>query len=786
MDSIEQTLLGPLNEAQREAVVSTTGPVLVLAGAGSGKTRVITHRLAWLIEKEGLPPDEIMAVTFTNKAAGEMRERARRLLGGDYGFFWIGTFHSLCARILRKEGWRLSFSRRFTIYDSDDQLGIVKAILKEKQLDDKQFPPRQVLSLISKLKNEGKGPDELRRQWAGDAFKEQTASVWREYQARLKKADAMDFDDLLLNTLVVLRDHEEARALWTARFKQVLVDEYQDTNDPQYRFVRALASVHGNLCAVGDEDQSIYGWRGASVGNILRFEKDFPGAKLIRLERNYRSTQTILDAAMAVVSRNKRRLGKSLYTEKNPGDRITAVEAVNGRGEAEWVVSRIERERARRRLSEIAVLYRTNAQSRPFEELLISRSIPYRVVGGLKFYERREIRDLLAYARLALNPADDAAVTRVINIPARGIGATTLGRLQTLALERNVALLPAIQLALNENLLPARAAGPLKGFVEIAAALAIHAETLAPAPFLNAAIEAIRYFDFLESEYKADGDHETRIENVNELIAGAAAFRPTEADGATPREWLSAFLEKYALASDQDQLDEDADAEKLTLMTVHAAKGLEFPVVFIAGLEQTLFPHARAAESEADLEEERRLFYVAVTRARERVYLSRALYRARYGGYEEERERSVFWDEVPKNLLDEISHAQPARAATEYGERARPRFGASPGYASARTGGDSLGNAAAFFGGGSKLPENGFTKNGRPLLAPASSFAKAAEGAPVAKDPLRPGAKVQHAKFGYGIVLFKEGAGDDAFVTVSFSNFGRKKLALRIAGLKYL
>jgi DNA helicase-2/ATP-dependent DNA helicase PcrA len=703
-----------------------------------------------------------------------MRARAERLLGGGFWLRWVGTFHSLGVRILRREGHRLGYGRDFTIFDSDDQLGIIKGILKEKNLDDKQFPPRQVLSMISRAKNEGQSPEKYRAQY-GDYFREQTAGVWIEYQARLKRADGMDFDDILLNSLAVMVEHAEVREHYAGQFRQLLVDEYQDTNDPQYRFVKLLTSIHGNLCAVGDEDQSIYRWRGATIENILRFERDFPGAQIIRLERNYRSTQHILDAAMSVVSLNKNRLGKKLFTDKSGGDKILSYEAPTGRAEAEWVIAQVEKQKQKRPISDLAILYRTNAQSRPFEEILIGKGIPYQVIGGQKFYERREIRDLIAYARLALNPSDDPACKRIINVPARGLGKTTLAQLEQLAAERNIPLLAAAAAAVAENKFSARAHKPLAEFAALMCRLSADLPTLSPAPFFDAIIAEIHYFEFLESEYGPTGDHEGRIDNVNELITGARGFAPA---GGDCRQQLAEFLEKYALASDQDEIEEEG--EKLTLMTVHSAKGLEYPLVFIVGLEQSLFPHSRAAESEADLEEERRLFYVAVTRARERVHLSRARYRARYGGYEEARERSQFWDEIPAQLIEEIS------------PRATPQYAARPGM---EQGGDSMGNLSAFFGGGAASEEHDFDQRpqaerrptipNRPLLAPASSFpAPAAKAAP--RDRLRPGARVQHGKFGYGIVLFKEGEGEEAQITISFTGYGRKKLALKYAGLKFL
>ncbi|MBI4443182.1 MAG: UvrD-helicase domain-containing protein, partial [Acidobacteria bacterium] len=641
------SLLDQLNPQQREAVVNTDGPLLILAGAGSGKTRVITYRIAYLIDHCGVSPEKLLAVTFTNKAADEMRSRVEALVRTPqldrWSRPWISTFHSFCVRVLREDGPRIGLPRDFSIYDEADQLSVVKACLKQLGLGDHQLQPRAVLSRISYAKNHAQVP-EASFQLASDPQAERIAVAYDLYTKMLRQANAVDFDDLLLEAVRLLRDHADTALKYNERFHYILVDEYQDTNRPQYELIRLLTQTHQNLCVVGDEDQSIYSWRGADIRNIVEFEKDYPQARIIRLEENYRSTQNILDAATAVVSHNLYRKGKTLWTERRGGQKAGYYEGPDGENESLFVADWIENRRRTHPDEQIAILYRTNAQSRLYEEALRRYGLKYHVVGAISFYERAEVKDLLAYLKLALNLQDSVSVLRVINSPARGIGQTTVRKLEEVALEASLPLWSAIQQVIEKKLLTPRQLSALESFRSLAEDLHQMASAASVPDLLKAILERTQYIERLEEE----GTPESfgRIENIQELVNAAT---DSQERGETPVE----FLDHAALVSDADSYDEKA---LTTLMTLHSAKGLEFPVVFLAGMEEGLLPHSRSLLHAQALEEERRLCYVGMTRAQDILILTRAQHRRHYGDQMPVANRpSRFLGEIPKRLLENLS-----------------------------------------------------------------------------------------------------------------------------------
>jgi DNA helicase-2/ATP-dependent DNA helicase PcrA len=655
---LAESLLEGLNPEQREAVQATEGPVLVVAGAGSGKTRVLVHRVAWLIGACGIPPEAILAVTFTNKAAGEMRERVQKLLGPEAEALWCCTFHSACVRILRRDIGHLGLSRGFAIYDEDDSLSALKEALRRHSLDPKVHDPRRVRWRIDQWKNAGVLPAQAVED-ATDLEAELAAELYATYQRILVENDALDFGDLLLQTTVLFERFPEVLAHYQRRWQYVLVDEYQDTNRVQYKLVTQLAAEHRNLCVVGDPDQSVYGWRGADVRNILEFQRDFEDTHVVRLERNYRSTQPILDGASAVVANNVARLEKRLWTDRAEGERIRLFTARDDREEAQFVVREIASavRRSGRSYREFAVFYRTNAQSRSFEEELLQLDIPYTVVGGVRFYARAEVKDALAYLRLALNPADGVAVRRVVNDPPRGIGPATVERAAALAAERGTSLLDGLRALAAE---PGRAGAKVAAFVALADELARELPGRSPADAIAFALDRSGYLRHLEQQ--GGPDAEARLENLRELLTGADDFAAANAGVGDERTPLELFLEQVALVADIDQHDTRAD--RVALMTVHSAKGLEYPVVFLVGLEEGIFPHAVSSRDAAGLEEERRLCYVGMTRAMERLVLTCAQERRRYGS----RSWCVpsrFLSEIPPELLEGASALAPASRAGE-------------------------------------------------------------------------------------------------------------------------
>jgi len=731
-------LIAGLNERQSEAVLATEGPLLVLAGAGTGKTRVITYRVAHLIE-QGVPPSSILAVTFTNKAAGVMKERISELLrASGRGAFdiWVSTFHSFCARLLRRESQAIGLPRDFAIYDDDDQTAAVKRALLQLGLSTEDYPPRSLRSQISHAKNHGINPDEMESQAAQtrDPGRQDAAKVFRAYNEILRKAAALDFDDLLLRAVELLRDHADVRARWSAQFQYLMVDEFQDTNRAQEELVRLLDGARKNVCVVGDEDQSIYGWRGAHAGNLKRFTEDFPGAKIIRLEENYRSTQTILDAAAAVVKNNSDRLGKTLQATLGSGERLRFFEAPDSVAEAEFICEELSSIVRNDSDARVAVLYRTGAQSRSFEEVLRRLGIRYRVVGGFSFYGRAEVRNALAYVRLIFHPEDDVALLRVLNVPPRGIGATTVAGLEARAKETEKSLWDTIRA--GEFSTGKKIAGALNSFRELIEVLQEECRDLPPASLIERVLDRTGFLNWVEQQDNIE--HTSRGENLREL---SNAMAEATEQGQT----LEDLLDHAALASDSDQYEEDVP---VSLMTLHSAKGLEFDAVFLAGLEEGVLPHGRSLDTPGEVEEERRLFYVGMTRAKRSLVLTRAIYRRSYG---EDRLRaslpSRFLSEIPRDLIEAAAGSQSEPGETRRYE-ADPEF--SEGYSYRRT----------------------RTPYGRPASKARSS-----------KDPLI-GTRVRHLKFGIGTIIEVEGDGEDRKITVSFQDYGPKKLLERYANLQ--
>jgi DNA helicase-2/ATP-dependent DNA helicase PcrA len=764
-----------LNPQQREAVAFAGGPLLILAGAGSGKTRVITHRIAHLVHARHVPPSAIVAVTFTNKAAAEMRERVEALLGHTHSLagLVVSTFHSFCVRLLRRDGASLAdlrpgFTRNFTIYDEDDQLALVKAIYRQLGLDEKQFLQyRAALSRISHAKSRKQTPADLPR----DPKSRRLAEVALEYENRLLLANALDFDDLLLEAVRLLEHDDRVRRAYNERIQHLLIDEYQDTNRSQYELMRLLTQLHNNVCVVGDEDQSIYSWRGADIQNILDFENDYPNAKTIRLEENYRSTKNILDSASALVSHNTQRKGKWLWTAGGAGAPVGLYEAYDSENEALFIADAIERLVADSPEDRVAVLYRTNFQSRQIEEALRRYGRKYQVVGGFSFYQRAEVKDLLAYLKALVSPQDSISLLRIINTPARGIGKSTIEPLERGALENGLTLWNAIGRLLLDKRLPTRAAAALEGFRKLIEELRETASTEPADDVLRAILDKTGYIAMLEGDQTPDS--EARLENVTELVNAAA-------DAAARGEDIAEFLDHAALVSEADSVDERAP---VLLMTAHNAKGLEFPVVFVAGLEEKLFPHQRSVDSEALMEEERRLCYVAMTRARRRLILTWARYRRRFGGGPADASLpSRFLSEIPPRLTQRLGKATAAPEVDLYADRYVVREVARKNTYTGKTY-NSIDNIAEFFAAhGKPFPAKGATTEPRPP-APVKATPP---GAPSSRPRgFAVGSSVRHPTYGRGTVVRREGDGDDAKLTVSFPDHGLKKIVQKFAaGMK--
>ena len=784
-----EALLEGLNEPQRAAVIHAGRPLLVVAGAGSGKTRVLTRRIAWLIRERKAHPGSILAITFTNKAAAEMKERVEDLVGRRARIMWVSTFHSACVRILRKEIDKLGFKSSFSIYDAADSRRLMTLVCQDLDLDPKKYQPRAVLNWVSNQKNELKGPDEVAKD-TRNSFEESYAAAYATYQRRLRAANALDFDDIIMLTVGIFEAFPEVRETYRRRFRHVLVDEYQDTNHAQYALIRQLcadqvdepASTSGGervdpaeLMVVGDADQSIYAFRGANIRNILDFEQDFPDATSILLEQNYRSTQTILNAANSVIGNNAGRTPKRLWSQAGDGARIVGYVGDDERDEARFVSEEIDKltDDGAARPGDVAVFYRTNAQSRVFEEVFIRTGQPYKVVGGVRFYERREVRDALAYLRMLANPADEISLRRVVNTPKRGIGDRAQACVSAYAEREGVIFWEALRRADEAPGIATRSLNAIRGFVAMVEELQSMVEAgERPDVILESVLERSGYLS--ELEHSDDPQDETRVENLAELVAVAREFSddpvvgpsadPADADDTatgTPTPGLSDFLERVALVADTDQLPDQPDHQDLgvvTLMTLHTAKGLEFPVVFLTGLEDGVFPHMRSLGDKPELEEERRLAYVGVTRARERLFLSRAVVRSAWGA-PSHNPASRFLDEIPPTLVD---WRRTAGAQTSWN----------------RT--DLSGSSGVDF--------RGPTAAGRRNFGSAAARLDAAKKAKPARaiPALEAGDRVVHDSFGMGTVVSVEGAGEKSVASIDFGSEGVKRLLLRYAPVEKL
>ena len=735
-----------MNDKQSEAVLATEGPVLIMAGAGSGKTRVLTHRIAYLVEEKHVNPWNILAITFTNKAAREMRERVGKLVDAEIARdIWVSTFHALCVRILRRDIDKLGYNRAFTIADPAEQLTLVKHILADFNLDPKRYDPKSILGAISSAKNELVDPQTYANEQANSPFTKVVAQVYAEYQKRLRSDQALDFDDLIMQTIVLFEKDKETLAFYQRKFRYIHVDEYQDTNEAQYQLVHMLAEGYHNLCVVGDADQSIYGWRGANMQNILDFKKDYPKAQVILLEQNYRSTKTILSAANDVIQNNQNRQAKTLWTENREGDKITYYRAQSETDEAIFVIRRIEAEIAdnHRKYGDFAILYRTNAQSRAIEEAFVKSNIPYKMVGGHKFYDRKEIRDALAYFRLVVNPEDDMSFNRIVNEPKRGIGNTSVEKLEAFANEHDWSLLEA---AANAELSPiaGKARGQLAKFGKMIQQLGTRRQDLNVTEMMQAILEDSGYLSTLRAAHNLEAD--TRIENLEELLSVTQGFDSRYQPENEDSDIFVDFLAELALLSDQDDVEEDA--QEVTLMTLHAAKGLEFPVVFLVGMEEGLFPLSRASMDESELEEERRLAYVGITRAKQKLYLSNAYGRMLYG-QRQNNPASRFIEEINPDLLEVIGTTQP-KSDIPFINRTDRAFS-------------------------SPYSSHADQKTATPVTVQAAPTTGAG------KTSWEAGDKVKHRKWGTGTVVKVTGTGDDQELDIAFKDNGIKRLLAAFA-----
>jgi DNA helicase-2/ATP-dependent DNA helicase PcrA len=842
-----------LNPQQQQAVRHVEGPLLILAGAGSGKTRVVTHRISHLVAHHNVTPERILAVTFTNKAAAEMKERVAKLLAGKLPpgrAPYVFTFHSFCVRLLRRDGppiaeWRPGFTREFLIYDDDDQLSLLKSLYKEHSIDDKALPPRSVLSAISAAKNRGEDPGDMMKN-ARDPKSKQMAALFEQYNDGLVRANALDFDDLLLESVLLLERHQPTREAWNRRVDFLMIDEYQDTNRSQYEMARLLSHGKNNVCAVGDEDQSIYSWRGADIQNILDFERDFPNATVIRLEQNYRSTKNILEAASHVIANNKERKGKWLWTDSGEGAKVTIYQAVDSENEALYIADQISKVEANKR---VAVLYRTNSQSRQIEEALRRYRLPYNVVGGLSFYQRAEIKDTLSYLKLILVPGDSVSLSRVINTPARGIGKTTIEQIEQYGRERKLAMWQALGDMLGQRLFPQRAEAAVAAFKRLIEDLRELSLTVTLHELMDALLERSGYLRMLKEDRTPGA--ESRVENINELLNAAA-------EAGERGEGLAEFLDHAALVAQTDQVDEKA---RISLLTVHNAKGLEFPVVFLAGMEEGLFPHQRSFDKESMMEEERRLCYVGMTRAEQRLFITHAMARRKYGGGPlEPAISSRFLKEIPKELcmfagktreqyrhddadewlenrgfgrsgeVDLYAERSYVRQSASYTaeqikQRARERQAPPPPPPPPSPKRAPEQKQGSLFATAPETPASAPVKTynsveniadffrDRGIRPPASSDPPPppagkppARVVPVAPRPPQPpaprkwgsnpapssggpgkrkmgeGSTVNHPKYGRGTIVRKEGDGEDAKLTVMFPGHGLKKIIAKFAG----
>lgn len=738
MQFLTDKLLNGLNPEQQKAVKTLDGPLLLMAGAGSGKTRVLTHRIGYLMVEKGINPYNILAITFTNKAAREMRERIHKMMGGAADDIWISTFHSMCVRILRRDIDRLGFNRNFTILDSTDQQSVIKSILKDKNMDPKKFDPRAILGTISSAKNELITPEEYAKT-AGDYFSQKVSDVYEEYQRRLRKNQALDFDDLIMTTITLFMRVPEVLEFYQRKFQYIHVDEYQDTNRAQYMLVKLLAQRFQNLCVVGDSDQSIYRWRGADIANILSFEKDYPNASVILLEQNYRSTKKILLAANMVIQNNMNRKPKNLWTENAEGNKIMYYRADSEQGEAQFVIGKIqELLRNGRKLSDIAILYRTNAQSRVIEESFLKSNIDYNIVGGIKFYDRKEIKDVLAYLRLISNPDDDISLQRVINVPKRAIGSTSIDKIANFATMHDLSMYQALETIEMIGLSPKAEKAAIE-FRNLIRNYTHQQEYLSVTELVEEVLDKSGYREMLKAEKSIES--QSRLENLDEFLTVTKSFEESSEDKT-----LVAFLTDLALVADIDRLDDDGQkkTDVVTLMTLHSAKGLEFPVVFLIGMEEGVFPHSRSLMEEMEMEEERRLAYVGITRAEEELFITNAQMRTLFGRTNMNPE-SRFIKEIPAELVEDAA-PKPKRAAPLSGGRpaARPAFpqrGAVARPVAATSGGEEIG--------------------------------------------WKVGDKAQHGKWGTGTVVSVKGSGEGMELDIAFpSPTGIKRLLAKFAPIQ--
>ncbi|MCE4049945.1 MULTISPECIES: DNA helicase PcrA [Bacillaceae] len=733
MQFLTDKILNGLNPEQQKAVKATEGPLLIMAGAGSGKTRVLTQRIAYLMVEKGVNPYNILAITFTNKAAKEMRHRIAGVLGGASEDIWISTFHSMCVRILRKDIDRIGYNRNFTILDTTDQQSVVKQILKERNIDPKKHDPRAILASISSAKNELITPEEYAKT-AGDYFAQIASDVYTEYQRRLRKNHALDFDDLIMQTIHLFQRVPEVLEFYQRKFQYIHVDEYQDTNRSQYMLVKLLASRFRNLCVVGDSDQSIYRWRGADIANILSFEKDYPNATVVMLEQNYRSTKKILQAANKVIENNTGRKDKNLWTENEDGNKIHYYRADSEQGEAQFVIGKIQeiRRETSKKLADIAILYRTNAQSRVMEEMLLKSNIEYSIVGGIKFYDRKEIKDTLAYLRLIANPDDDISLQRVINVPKRGIGSSSIDKIANFAAMHDMSMYDAIESVELIGLSPkiTKSVAEFHNFIRKYSEMQ---EYLSVTELVEEVIEKSGYLEALKAEKSIES--QSRIENIEEFMSVTKNFEDTNEDKS-----LIAFLTDLALVADIDKLDDDGNqADAVVLMTLHSAKGLEFPVVFLIGLEEGVFPHSRSLMEEVEMEEERRLAYVGITRAEQQLFITNAQMRTLFGRTNM-NPPSRFIKEIPEDLLEGV----PER-------KSESRFSARPAAPAAR----------------------------KAVIRPA---ARTTGGEDIGWNV---GDKAVHGKWGTGTVVSVKGDGDSKELDIAFpSPVGIKRLLAKFAPIQ--
>ncbi|HHV37961.1 MAG TPA: DNA helicase PcrA [Tepidimicrobium sp.] len=729
-----------LNDRQREAVLYGEGPLLVLAGAGSGKTKVLTHRIAYLIEQKGIFPGNMLAITFTNKAANEMKERTSDLLGGNIDGIWMGTFHSVCVRILRRYIDRIGFERGFSIYDRDDQIALMRECIGELDLREDDYKERHILNIISRIKDSMMSPNEYIDEKYMDPFKGNVKKLYVLYEEKLKDNNALDFDDLISKTVELFRTNPDVLEYYQQKFKYIFIDEFQDTNRAQYQLVKLLALGCKNLCVVGDDDQSIYGWRGADITNILSFEEDFPKAKIVKLEQNYRSTQNILDVANNIIKNNSGRMEKRLWTDNARGRRVVVENVLDSYEEAQFVIRKIEEHmREGYEPSDFAILYRTNAQSRIFEEAFMRNNIPYKLVGGLKFYDRKEIKDIVAYLRMIQNPVDDISLKRIINIPRRGIGKVTMEKLEEYANKIGTSIYDVLLDVENVPGLSTRAKNSLKAFVDMINRFIAMDEVMEIQEFIEEVVYGVGYIKELEDDGSIES--QARLDNIKEFISVAIDFQVNNPEGT-----LEDFLANVSLLSD---VDKTADVDNsVTLLTVHSAKGLEFPIVFMVGMEEGLFPIIRESEDKSEMEEERRLCYVAITRAEELLYISHARIRTIYGRTNYSRP-SRFIDELPKELID---------------------IGGQPnGGSYGRIGGNEAINPKEHLIKVKDLSERSVTPTRRSLID---------------QDQIREGVKVKHAKWGIGIVAQLRDRDDDKEATIIFDKVGMKRLLLSIAPIE--